>query len=84
MSQAAAEAIQAPTDQNIELPTLGISDQGVQGRAAILGPRDAVIDVLLSCLTPSRHIVAEFLELILRRLIEGGNSGIDGCPEWFW
>ena len=37
VAEVPAQPVQPPADQHIELPTLGVPDQGVQGRSAILG-----------------------------------------------
>ena len=56
--EASAEPIQAPADQHIELPALGITDQLIQGRALILGVTDALVGVLVSRPAPSLYVLA--------------------------
>ena len=56
--EASAEPIQTPAHQDIELSTLGISDQRIKGRAFILGATDAPVGVLVSRPAPSLYVLA--------------------------
>ena len=56
--EASAEPIQTPAHQDIELSTLGISDQHIKGRAFILGATDALVGVLVSRPAPSLYVLA--------------------------
>ena len=68
--QAAPQAVQAPHDDGVHLPLPGIRHESVQGGTAVLRARDAVIDIL-DALPPSRREVApQFVELVLRFLVE--------------
>ena len=46
--QASAEPIQTPADQHVKASAFGIADQGIKGRAFILGPADALVGAVTS------------------------------------
>ncbi len=56
--QASAESIQTPADQHVKASAFGITDQGIKGRAFILGATDALVGVLVSRPAPSLDVLA--------------------------
>ena len=46
--QASAEPIQTPADQHVKASAFGIADQGIKGRAFILGHADALVGAVTS------------------------------------
>ncbi len=48
MLEAPSETVEAPADQHIETPPLGVPDQLIEGRTLLDGPADPLIDVLPS------------------------------------
>ena len=79
--EAAPQAVQAPHDDGIHRPALGVAQQAIKGGAAIRGPADAVVDVLdagpASCLDEPPQL----LQLVLRLLVERADPGVDRGPH---
>jgi hypothetical protein len=77
MLQIAPEPIQPPHNQHIEPPPPRIRDQAVQRRTTVRGSADALVDVLGCCPAAGVGVSAQFLQLVLRFLLGGGNTGVD-------
>ena len=76
------QAVEPPADQHVDPSPSGIADQAVEGGAAILGPRDAVVDVLDGRIpAPRPDVPAEFNELILGLLVERRDAGLQRGPH---
>jgi hypothetical protein len=79
--QIAAETVQPPNDQDIKPPTPCICDQAVQRRTTIRGSADALVDVLDRRPAARVGVSAQFLQLIFRFLVGGGDPGVDGTAH---
>ena len=79
MLQAATESIQPPTDQDIELASLDIRENGIQGRSTLPTPRHAPINELDRGPAPNGDVAPELGELVLRLLVERRDPRIDSC-----
>ena len=77
MAEIPTEAIQSPAHDDVELSAFGIRDHLVERRPTILRAAEATIHKLDRRPSSRLNIAAEFLELVLRFLIEGGNAGVD-------
>jgi hypothetical protein len=75
--QVSTKAVQPPHQDYIEASALGVSQHGVEGWSALLGPADAVIDMFDSGPAPRSGIPPQLGELILTGLIGGGHAGVD-------
>jgi len=79
--QVPPEAVEAPADDDIESASLDVTDQVVERRPTILGAADAAVDVLGGGPAPRLDKAPEFLELILRFLVERADVGVDGSAH---
>ena len=77
VAEVATKAIQSAAHHHIELSTLRIRDHLIQRRPTILRAADTAVDKLDGGPSSRFNVAAEFLELILWFLIEGGNAGVD-------
>src|SRR5262245_33131993 len=79
--KAAAQAINGPCHNHVELPSAGISAESVELRALIsaLGAADAVVLVDLDDLEPATlGSLAQLALLVGRGLVDCGNPQVDG------
>ena len=79
--QIPTQAVEPPAHQHVELPAFGIGEELVERRPAVLRAADAAVHILDRCPTAGLAVAAEFLELVLRFLIEGGDAGVDGARK---
>ena len=77
VAQIAAEAIEAPDDEDIEPATSSVDEQAIKRRPAVLRPADAAVDVLLGRSPPRGNVAPDLRKLILRLLAPrtGGAAG---------
>ena len=74
------QAVQPPHDDGIHFPPLGIRHEAVQGRSAVLGPADAVVNELLRRPASCLDVPPQLLELILGLLVQRRDARVDRGP----
>src|SRR5688572_27237485 len=77
MPKIAPEPVQPPAHYDVEFPAFGIFEEGIEPRAPVLGAADAPVHELRPGPAPGLDVAPEFLELILRLLVEGADAGVD-------
>jgi hypothetical protein len=76
--EVAAQPVEAPANDHVNLAALGMGEQFVQGRSRVLRTRDSVVDVRDRCPAPTLDVPAEFLQLVLGMLLLGTDASIEG------
>src|SRR5437016_206362 len=81
MAEVPPEPIETPANEDIEPLAFGVSQQLIEGGTAILRPAHTLVGVLDSR-PPSRPDVSpELQQLVLRLLINGRDTGVNGGPH---
>jgi hypothetical protein len=76
--QVAAQPIELPGHDDVELPMPRVLHQAIEGRPPVLGPRDAVVDVFDGRPAAGFDVAPELDELVLGFLVEGADTNVDG------
>ena len=77
MPQVPPEAVEPPADEHIEPPPLGVPDQIIERRSALLRAADALIDVFAADRPPPRLDVSPQLhQLVFAVLIRRAHTSV--------
>jgi hypothetical protein len=79
VTQIASEPVQSPAHEHIKTSPLGVPDQIIEGRAALLGAAHPLIDILLRDGPTARlHVSSQLQKLVLTGLVRGADPRVDG------
>src|SRR5688572_17886715 len=81
MPEITTEPVQSPADQHVEPSSLGVLEQSIQSRPRLLSSTDATVHEFRRGPAPCLYVAPEFLELVFRLLVEGGNASVNGGPH---
>src|SRR5262249_2866145 len=94
MLQIPAEPIETPAHQDVEAPPARVSHEAIAPRPSVLPPGHPpravfslrpghpTVDVFSSRPSTGLDVFPQFKQLVVRRLVHGGDPGINGCSHW--